>query len=60
MDTARARCEAELLQQIEAEAEDELAPFRERMAPPVFERSRRAAADRLLRERRRLPVITFM
>ena len=59
MDSARARCEAELLQQIEAEAEEELAPFRERMAPPVFERSRRAATDRLLRERRRIPVITF-
>ena len=59
MDAARARCGAQLLQQIEAEADEELAPFRERMAPPVFERSRRAAADRLIRERRRLPVITF-
>ena len=59
MDAARARCGAQLLQQIEAEADEELAPFRERMAPPVFERSRRAAADRLIRERRRLPVIMF-
>ena len=60
MDAARAGSGAELLQQIDAEADEELAPFRERMAPPVFERSRRAAADRLLRERRRLPVISFM
>lgn len=59
MDAARARCGAALLEQIEAEADEELGPFRERMAPPVFERSRRAAADRLIRERRRLPVITF-
>jgi hypothetical protein len=59
MDAARARCGADLLQQIDAEAGEELAPFRERMAPPVFERSRRAAADRLIRERRRLPVIRF-
>lgn len=58
-DAARARSGAELLQQIDAEADEELAPFRERMAPPVFERSRRAAADRLLRERRRIPVITY-
>jgi hypothetical protein len=59
MDAARARSGAELLQQIDAEADEELAPFRERMAQPVFERSRRAAADRLIRERRRLPVISF-
>jgi hypothetical protein len=59
MDAARARCGADLLQQIEAEADEELAPFRERMAPQVFERSRRAAVDRLIRERRRLPVISF-
>jgi hypothetical protein len=59
MDAARARCGTDLLRQIEAEADEELAPFRERMAPPVFERSRRAAADRLIRERRRLPVISF-
>ena len=59
MDAARARSSTELLQQIDAEADEELSPFRERMAPPVFERSRRAAADRLIRERRRLPVITY-
>jgi hypothetical protein len=59
VDAARTRTSPEMLQQIEAEAEDELAPFRDRMAPPVFERSRRAAADRLVRERRRLPVIIY-
>jgi hypothetical protein len=59
IEAARATCSAEMLQQFEVEADGELAPFRERMAPPVFERSRRAAADRLIRERRRLPVITY-
>jgi hypothetical protein len=59
MDAARARTSPEIRQQIEAEAEEELAPFRDRMTPPVFERSRRAAADRLIRERRRLPVIIY-
>ena len=59
LETVRERCGEEMLQQIAAEAEEELAPFRDRMTPPVLERSRRAAADRLLRERRRLPVISF-
>ena len=59
LDAARERCGEEMLQQMAAEADEELAPFRDRMAPPVLERSRRAAADRLLRERRRLPVISF-
>ena len=48
-----------MLQQLEAEANVELAPFRDRMAREVYERSHRAAVDRLIRERRRLPVITF-
>jgi hypothetical protein len=59
LDAVRERCSAEMLQQIEAEADEELAPFRERMSSQVLGRSRRAAADRLLRERRRLPVISF-
>jgi hypothetical protein len=56
---ARGTCSAETLQELETEADAELAPFRSRMAPAVFERSRRAAVDRLIRERRRLPVIAF-
>jgi hypothetical protein len=59
LEAARLRSGVEMLQQIDAEADEELAPFRDRMAPQVLERSRRAAADRLLRERRRLPVITY-
>ena len=59
IDAARTRIGAETLQQIEGEAAVELAPFRDRMAREVYERSRRAAEDRLIRERLRLPVITF-
>ena len=56
---ARAQCEPALLRQLENEADAELAPFRERMPREAFEQSRRAAVDRLIRERRRLPVMRF-
>ena len=59
IEIARVNSSPETLQQFEVEADDELAPFRDRMAREVYERSRRAAVDRLIRERRRLPVITF-
>ena len=59
LEAARVATSADALQQIEAEADEELAPFRDRMAPEVYQRSRRAAADRLIRERRRLPIISF-
>jgi HPt (histidine-containing phosphotransfer) domain-containing protein len=59
IDDARAQSIPEVLRQLEADADEELAPFRDRMAREVYERSRRAAVDRLIRERRRLPVITF-
>jgi hypothetical protein len=59
MAAARGLCTAPVLQQLEGEADEELAPFRARMPREAFEQSRRAAVDRLLRERRRLPVVTF-
>ena len=59
IDAARRQSSVEMLQQLEAEANVELAPFRDRMAREVYQRSHRAAVDRLIRERRRLPVITF-
>lgn len=59
IEEARRQSSAGILQQLEAEADVELAPFRDRMAQEVYDRSRRAAVDRLIRERRRLPVITF-
>jgi hypothetical protein len=59
MAAARAACGPALLQQLETEADAELAPFQQRMPREAFEQSRRAAVDRLIRERRRLPVVSF-
>ena len=41
------------------EAEEELTAFRSSMPPPAFEAARRAAVDRLIRERLALPTISF-
>jgi hypothetical protein len=41
------------------EAEEELAPFKARLPGDAFEQSRHAAVERLVRERFRLPVVTF-
>jgi hypothetical protein len=59
LDTAYAQCDEPARQALGAEADAELAPFRARMAPEAYEESRRAAVDRLLRERRGLPLVTF-
>ena len=59
MEGARSRCSATELHQLETEAAAELAPFRERMPREAYEQSRRAAIDRLIRERRRLPMLAY-
>ena len=59
IDAARTRCDADTLRQIGAEADAELAPFRERMPRDAYDQSRRACIDRLVREHGRLPVIAF-
>jgi hypothetical protein len=59
LDTAYAQCNEPVRQALAAEADAELAPFRARMAPEAYEQSRRAAVDRLLREKRGLPLVTF-
>jgi hypothetical protein len=41
------------------EAEAELAPFASRMPPPAFERARRAAFERLVRDALGLPVLAY-
>ncbi|MBM3820190.1 MAG: hypothetical protein FJW14_14395 [Acidimicrobiia bacterium] len=56
---ARQACDAATLDALGAEADAELAPFRARMPPESYARSRRACVDRLLREREKLPVIAF-
>jgi hypothetical protein len=59
LEAAHAQCDTETIAALVAEADSDLAPFRGRMAPEAYEQSRRAAVERLLRERRRLPVVTF-
>ena len=56
---ARAQCEAATLERLGSEADAELAPFRDRMPRDAFDQSRRACIDRLIRERARLPVVTY-
>ena len=56
---ARAQLDAPTLDALAAEAARELAPFRDRLAQEAYERSLGASLDRLVRERRRLPIITY-
>jgi hypothetical protein len=59
IDAVRARCDAPALQQLAAEADEELRPFRSRMPDEAYRQSHRACIDRLLRERVRLPTIAY-
>jgi hypothetical protein len=59
LDAAYSHCDAQAMDGLAAEADADLAPFRGRMAPDAYEQSRRAAIDRLLRERRKLPIVAF-
>ena len=59
LDEARAQCDAQTMDALVAEADEDLAPFRGRMAADAYAQSRRAAVDRLLRERRKLPIVAF-
>ena len=59
LDAARARCTQETLDGLAADADVELAPFRGRMPPDAYDRSRAACIDRGIRERLRLPVLTL-
>ena len=59
LDAVRARCDAQAMQQLAAEADEELRPFRARMPAEAYLKSHRACVDRLLRERARLPAISY-
>jgi len=59
LDAARVNCDAATLAELRTEAEAELASFRSRMAADAYERAREACMDRLIRERARLPVVSF-
>lgn len=56
---ARAHLDDAVLEEIRYEAESELAPFRPRMSTEAYDRSRAACIDRIIRERGRLPTLSF-
>ena len=56
---ARALCDEGVLRELDAEAAAQLAPFRERLAPDAYERSREACIERGVRERFRLPLVAY-
>jgi len=55
----RDRCDDSTRQQLEAEADEELRPYRARMPADAYRDAHRAAVDRLLRERARLPRVSY-
>jgi hypothetical protein len=56
---ARARLDEAARDELRAEAEAELAPFRARMPREAYAQSLEACTNRLIRDRARLPVLTF-
>ncbi len=56
---ARDGCDADALRSLASEADTQLAPFRDRMAPAIYAQSHQACVDRLIRERAQLPSIAF-
>jgi hypothetical protein len=59
IEAARNVTAADTLRELAGEADTDLAPFRARMPADAYTHARRAAVDRLLRERHRLPVISY-
>ena len=59
LQAARAGLAPVVIADIEREADDELAPFRDRMPADAYQRSRAACIDRIVRDRVRLPVLAF-
>ena len=59
IEAARGRCDEATLRRLGDDADAELAPFRTRMPPDAFARARRVCIDRLIRERQRLPIVSF-
>ena len=56
---ARAAIDQDAQAAIAREAEQELSGFRDRMPEAAYRRALDAASDRLIRERLRLPVLTY-
>ena len=59
LEAARADCAASTLNGVVREADVLLAPFRGRMSAEVYAQSQKACVNRLIRDRLRLPTVTF-
>ena len=59
LDAARAQADPGEVQAMRAEASGQLLPFRDRMPAEAYQRAIESAVDRLLRERERLPTVSF-
>jgi hypothetical protein len=59
LEAARAGADTATLHVLRQDAAEELAPFRERMPQDVYDQAVASAVNRLLRDRCRLPVLTF-
>jgi hypothetical protein len=60
LDAARAHTDTAVLQSMRDDAMEQLRPFRDRMPGEAYDRALVAAIDGLLRERDRLPVVSFV
>ena len=60
LDAARAHVEPHVLEEMRSEAAAQLDPFRDRMPADAYHRAVEAAVDTLLRQREKLPVVSFM
>ena len=56
---ARERCDPPTIHELERVADEELAPFRDRMPREAYVQARRACVDRLVRERMQVPTVAF-
>ncbi len=56
---AEGQCAADDLKALRQRADEELAPYRNRLGPDAFDEARRRAVDRLIRERLGLPAVAF-
>ena len=56
---ARAHADGTALQQMQREAAEQLRPFRDRMPAESYDRALSAAVDSLIREREKLPIVSF-
>lgn len=59
IEAARAHVDAATLKTMREDAAEQLLPFRDRMAGDAYERALSAAVDGLLRDREKLPVVSF-